>query len=156
MDQPNISGSTTTHYQVLGVDETADAATIKEAFRKLVLRHHPDKQAQNGLSDADQVQIIQRAYDVLRDVSRRRAYDESLRLHRQRIASRYESAIVLERADCTEEQDNDGLSLLVYPCRCGTHLDTSPLDDEDAEEDDGLLECPGCSLVYDKRKLHDN
>ena len=154
----NAAKQRATHYDVLGVRESADAATIKEAFRSLVLRHHPDK---SDDSDTDYVNLIQKAYGMLRDEAKRKQYDEELRLERQRIQSRFESAIVLEKSDCAVEKDEDGLSTLVYPCRCGAYLDTSPLEDKDnhegpdeEDEDDFLLECPGCSLVYDTRKVN--
>ena len=179
-----------THYETLGVAESADASTIKEAFRALVLQHHPDKQSSptaashpnsnsssndaTTINDDDLVvHEITKAYHVLRDAAQRKAYDEGLRLTRQRRHDRLASAIVLECADCVEEEDenDDGTTttLLVYPCRCGIHLDTSPLEEDgddqehqeyesgkanEVEEEDGLLECPGCSLVYDTRKLN--
>ena len=31
-----------TYYEILGVDKTADADTIKKAYRKLVRKYHPD------------------------------------------------------------------------------------------------------------------
>ncbi len=34
---------TTKLYEVLGVEKDADAKTIKKAYRKLCLKHHPDK-----------------------------------------------------------------------------------------------------------------
>lgn len=162
--------ATLNHYETLGVPETADATTIKEAFRLLVLKHHPDKQpssSSNSRTTDNHVLVnqIQNAYQVLRDSAQRKEYDEYLRLDRSRKHSRFESSILVERSDCTMEIDNtDGSAMLVYPCRCGTLLDTSPLPDDDDDEqvgqeesldkEDGLLECPGCSLVYDIRKLN--
>jgi len=153
----------TTHYDVLGVPESADGDTVKQAFRTLVLRHHPDKSMDKSSNrdDTDHINRIQKAYRVLRDEMKRKQYDEELRLERQRIQSRLESAIVLEQSDCILERDEDGLSALVFPCRCGAYLDTSPLDDDEitdgTDEIECLLECPGCSLVYDTRKLsHDH
>lgn len=148
--------SSSTHYDVLGVHESADGLEIKEAFRSLVLLHHPDKKTD---SDADFINQLQNSYGVLRDPTQRKEYDEQLRLGRQRKQSRYESAIVLEQSDCVLEKDDDGGdSVLVYPCRCGVFIDTSPFGDNDQKEADdeveGLLECPGCSLAYDIRKLN--
>ena len=31
-----------TYYEIFGVDKTADADTIKKAYRKLVRKYHPD------------------------------------------------------------------------------------------------------------------
>lgn len=37
------AADTTKLYEVLGVSKDADSNTIKKAFRKLALKHHPDK-----------------------------------------------------------------------------------------------------------------
>ncbi len=64
------------YYLVLGVPVTADAATIRSAFRGLVRRYHPDAGA--GAPAARFRQIVE-AYDTLSDPERRRRYDASLR-----------------------------------------------------------------------------
>lgn len=57
-------------YQILGVDKTADDATIKKAYRKLVVKHHPDKGG-----NADTFASISEAYDILSDDKLRTQYD---------------------------------------------------------------------------------
>lgn len=58
--------------QVLGVNNSDDHATIKRAYRKLMIRHHPDKLMAKGLSSASmeqakqQAQKIQAAYDCIK------------------------------------------------------------------------------------------
>ena len=59
-----------THYSVLGIAKTATALEIKKAYRKAVLKAHPDK---GGSSDL--FRKVQRAYEVLRDTEKRTRYD---------------------------------------------------------------------------------
>lgn len=47
----------TAWYDVLGVTMNSDEATIKEAYRKKVMQHHPDRGGNN-----DEFNIIQKAY----------------------------------------------------------------------------------------------
>lgn len=58
------------YYQVLGVQKTASDDEIKKAYRKLAMRHHPDKGG-----STEEFQKIQEAYDTLSDPQKRLAYD---------------------------------------------------------------------------------
>jgi molecular chaperone DnaJ len=61
-------------YSVLGVERTASDDEIKQAYRRLALQWHPDKN--NGAKDAEEkFKTISEAYDVLRDPQKRAAYD---------------------------------------------------------------------------------
>lgn len=62
-----------THYTTLGVEKTADADTIKKAYRKLASQHHPDKGG-----DTKKFQEVQAAYDTLSDKDKREQYDHEL------------------------------------------------------------------------------
>lgn len=62
-------------YAVLGVPRTADADTIKKAYRKLAARLHPDKNPGNKSAEA-RFKQVNHAYDVLGDEPRRKLYDE--------------------------------------------------------------------------------
>lgn len=62
------------YYEILAIARDADAETIKKAYRKLALQHHPDrnsgsKQAEEKFREATE------AYEVLRDPDKRAAYD---------------------------------------------------------------------------------
>ncbi len=62
------------YYEVLGVDKNASKKDIKNVYRKLAKRYHPDlnpndPQAQEKLKD------INEAYEVLGDEEKRRRYD---------------------------------------------------------------------------------
>jgi DnaJ-class molecular chaperone len=71
------------YYHVLGVDSAADGMTIKAAFRRLALRHHPDRA--RSVRAARRFPEIREAYDVLSDPDRRREYD---RMYRAQTALR--------------------------------------------------------------------
>ena len=58
------------HYETLGVQRDATAKEIKTAFRKLAMKHHPDKGGHQ-----DQFKRIQCAYEVLSDPDKRAQYD---------------------------------------------------------------------------------
>jgi curved DNA-binding protein CbpA len=61
------------HYAVLQVPHAASQQEIARAYRALMRRHHPDM----GSADAvpAELQLIMKAFSVLRDPRRRRAYD---------------------------------------------------------------------------------
>jgi len=62
------------YYQVLGVDRGADEQTIKRAYRRLALKHHPDKNPDDAQAE-ERFKEINEAYEVLGDPDKRAKYD---------------------------------------------------------------------------------
>src|SRR5215467_14542323 len=61
-------------YKVLGVSKSASADELKAAYRKLAMKHHPDRNP--GDKTAEQkFKEINEAYDILKDDQKRAAYD---------------------------------------------------------------------------------
>ena len=58
-------------YKLLGVEKTATQSELKKAFFKLARKKHPDKGG-----DAKEFQIINQAYDILKNEDSRKAYDK--------------------------------------------------------------------------------
>jgi Ca-activated chloride channel family protein len=61
------------HYAVLGVSSDADLPAIKQAYRQLVRRHHPDVSHEEGA--AQRFHEIQQAYEILSDPQQREAFN---------------------------------------------------------------------------------
>lgn len=62
------------YYKTLGVEKTATDDEIKQAYRKLAMKYHPDRNG--GSKEAEeQFKAITEAYDVLRDPQKRAAFD---------------------------------------------------------------------------------
>lgn len=68
-----------THYEILGVKQTADEEEIKRAFRRRALRVHPDRNPGDPRAAA-KFNRVNEAYEVLSDPDRRRSYDIALAL----------------------------------------------------------------------------
>ncbi|MDO8335773.1 MAG: molecular chaperone DnaJ [Candidatus Saccharibacteria bacterium] len=60
------------YYEVLGIQKGASADEIKKAFRKLAVKHHPDKEG----GDEAKFKEANEAYEVLKDSSKRQRYDQ--------------------------------------------------------------------------------
>jgi DnaJ domain len=175
------------HYELLGVTQDAELDLIKRSFRQLALRHHPDKLAQrrqpeggvpaaaveglalmsssyheeNSLINFEQ---IKEAYECLRDIDRRREYDEEYQSRKGSRHSKHHAMIY--PGDCFLQRVNDSCEpceefVLVYRCQCGYDIDTSTAptassvvgNSEGYVANNVLIACPGCSLVYDTSKL---
>jgi hypothetical protein len=62
------------YYSIIGIAPSAGSAEIKQAFRRLAVSYHPDK---NPSPDAEeQFKEINEAYEVLNNPAKRAAYDE--------------------------------------------------------------------------------
>jgi molecular chaperone DnaJ len=63
------------YYEVLGVDRGASSDAIKQAYRKLALKHHPDRNPGDKSSEA-RFKEVSEAYEVLKDDQKRAAYEQ--------------------------------------------------------------------------------
>lgn len=62
------------YYEVLEVSKTSTTAEIKKAYRKLAVRHHPDKNPGDKAAE-EKFKEAAEAYDVLGDEEKRAKYD---------------------------------------------------------------------------------
>lgn len=69
-------------WKALGVDKSADKSEIRSAYKKLVLKCHPDKvqDPQLKAQKQDEFQKVQQAYELLNDDAERTKYEEQVKL----------------------------------------------------------------------------
>lgn len=67
-----------THYETLGLTTQATDDDIKKAYRKLAMKHHPDRNAGNKVSE-EKFKKINEAYATLSDSYKKTEYDYTLR-----------------------------------------------------------------------------
>jgi molecular chaperone DnaJ len=63
------------YYEVLGVSRDVNDADLKKAYRRLAMKHHPDRNADNKEAE-DKFKEAKEAYDILSDAQKRAAYDQ--------------------------------------------------------------------------------
>src|SRR5450830_2183969 len=64
-------------YEVLGVGKTASDEEIKKAYRKLAMKHHPDRnQGDDAKKAEERFKEAKEAYEMLSDTQKRAAYDQ--------------------------------------------------------------------------------
>ncbi len=64
------------YYEVLGVAKDASEQDITKAYRKLAMKHHPDRNTDGDAKESEEkFKEAKEAYEVLSDASKRAAYD---------------------------------------------------------------------------------
>jgi len=63
------------YYEILGIDKSASDADLKKAFRRLAMKHHPDRNPDD--SETEKLfKEAKEAYEVLSNPNKRAAYDQ--------------------------------------------------------------------------------
>ncbi len=63
------------YYEVLGVTRDTPGADIKKAYRRVAMKHHPDRNPDNKASE-DKFKEANEAFEVLSDAKKRARYDQ--------------------------------------------------------------------------------
>ena len=62
------------YYEVLGLGREASEGDIKKAYRRLAMKHHPDRNPSNTDAEGN-FKEAKEAYEILSDPDKRAAYD---------------------------------------------------------------------------------
>ena len=62
------------YYEILGVSKSASADEIKKSYRRLAMKHHPDRNKDDDTSES-KFKEAKEAYEVLKDSEKRATYD---------------------------------------------------------------------------------
>ncbi len=89
------------YYQVLQVREGSNNKEIKDSFRKLVKKYHPDKNRSNGTHSEGKIKLLIEAYKTLTDSEKRSHYDNLLQYKNAEEYHHHEK----------DEKDNNGLRI---------------------------------------------
>src|SRR3990167_5657928 len=63
------------YYEILGVNRDASDDEIKKAYRKMAMKHHPDRNPDNPAAE-EKFKEAKEAYEILSDGQKRAAYDQ--------------------------------------------------------------------------------
>jgi len=63
------------YYDTLGLNQQASDAEIKKAYKKLAMKHHPDRNDGNPDS-TETFKEVKKAYDILSDPQKKSMYDQ--------------------------------------------------------------------------------
>ncbi len=67
--------TTRDYYEILGVERGANAEEIKRAYRRLAMKHHPDRNPGDDAAEKAFMECAE-AYEVLSDDAKRKIYDQ--------------------------------------------------------------------------------
>ena len=64
------------YYETLGVSRDASDADLKKAYRRLAMKHHPDRNTDEPEKAEEKFKEAKEAHEVLSDANKRAAYDQ--------------------------------------------------------------------------------
>ena len=146
------------YYEILGCSHDADHRQLKNAYQKMSLKHHPDKQMSTTVSDSTAAcdvnrssgafVRINRAWTTLSDPEMKAFYDATWK--QRCIAQKWpvQDDVDVDDLDYDSESDRHELE-----CRCGGRYTASTRDLEFKVD---YVCCDSCSLCVHIRHTNDS
>lgn len=129
---------------------TTNSETLKTAYRKALLQHHPDRKPKEQTATTFTVDQILQAYETLANPATRLKYDETFLKQRnvQGLAKDVERSAVetLDLEDLQYQETSTG-GVWDKSCRCGSTYQVNEKQlEEVASDGEIVVGCRGCSL----------
>jgi len=64
------------YYETLGVSRDSSEADLKKAYRRLAMKHHPDRNTDDSEESEEKFKEAKEAYEILSDANKRASYDQ--------------------------------------------------------------------------------
>lgn len=99
-------------YKILGCEKTTPFEVLKENYKKLLVKLHPDKSISSATTAA--CAELNKAWTILKDPESRKVYDEQI------DQSNIDSEVtIFETLSVNDLENNEVDDSLSYRCRCG-------------------------------------
>ncbi|XP_025411118.1 alkylated DNA repair protein alkB homolog 8-like isoform X2 [Sipha flava] len=130
-------------YEILGCDKTTSFKILKENYRKLLVKLHPDKSISSSTTAA--CAELNEAWNVLKDPNSKKVYDEKIeQCDIDTVVTIFETLIV------TELENNEDDDTMSYRCRCGgLFLVPKSMIHNVSNVEPILFPCDDCSLFIE-------
>lgn len=127
-------------YEILGCDKATPFEDLKENYRRLLVKLHPDKNTSSSTAAA--CAELNKAWNVLKDPDSKKLYDEQI--YQNDIDT---EVTVFETVNVCDLENNEAEDTLHYGCRCGgLFLVPKSLVFNDSQTESLLFPCDDCSL----------
>lgn len=136
------------HYETLQVAPTASYEEIRQKYKLLIVKFHPDKCGSNEKDAQGKFRSVQEAWEVLRDATSRKHYDEQQQSTKLLFSSFVNETVGYEELELDAAENN-----LQHRCRCGgvyaLSIDEAQRLFQPASDRRSCvqIQCTGCSLI---------
>ncbi|ORX44301.1 dnaJ-like protein subfamily C member 24-like protein [Piromyces finnis] len=132
-------------YEILDIDQNADFDIIKKTYQKLILKYHPDKLQQSGVTSQEIIeknkkkfQEIQKAWNNISTPEKKLQYDKEL------LAQSFkQDGVINEEIDLDDMEFDEEEETYFSECRCGGIY---KITIDDLENNVNVISCDICSL----------
>lgn len=128
------------YFEILNCDFNSTTEQIKENYKSLILKYHPDKS-----QDSEEIFLkINEAWNVLKDKNERKLYESQL------MSQEVSNMNIYKSVELKEMNYNETMQVLSYPCRCGAEFAVDKNEIHSASNEETIVvACDTCSLLLE-------